>query len=258
MYQPAPYPAEAPMIDQQPSKRSRLPLILFGARSNPDRTGWTREERAVQSGPVPKSSYDVYLGPRIPYDRDASEDTWRAALMDLMVWRFEAAIAPVGGVVVPHWDHYDAKHQQQLAVATRYVVTPDGHGGIALLTTGSERTFPLERAKTSLALYRAPRGRLEEIQRVQAPHREANVLEELQAIAPTVTELVTAIMSITGDAPRRTFPAACEVAREAAAAGRSDRWIRTYLETYGYVNTAGTIGRWHPKRLAEALDGAHR
>ena len=70
---------------------------------------------------------------------------------------------------------------------------------------------------------------------------------------------MTAIMAITsGDAPRRTFSAACEVAREAAAVGRSDRWIRTYLETFGYVNKTGTTGRWHPKRLAEALDGAHR
>lgn len=258
MYQQTSYPAEAPVIYQLPSKRSRLPLVLFGARSNPDGTGWTREERAVQSGSVPNAAHDSYLGPWIPHARDASEDTWRAALMDLMVWRFEADIAPVVGVVVPHWDRYDAKHQQQLAVATRYVLTPDGHGGIALLTAGSERRFPLERAKTPLRLYRAPRGRLEEIQRVQAPHREASVLEELKAIAPTVPELVTAIMAITADAPGRTFAAACEVARVAAAAHRSDRWIRTYLETFGYVNAAGTVGRWHPKRLAEAFDGALR
>ena len=260
MYKAAPYPAEAPVLDSEPSRRSRLPLVLFGARSNPDGSGWTREERAVQAGHVPNASYDVYLGPHIRYDRDGSEDAWHAALTELMNWRFEAGMAGVGGVVVPHWDGYDAKHQQQLAVATRYVLTPDGHGGIALLTgAASERTFRLQRAASVLPLYRASGGRLEEIQRVQAPHREVNVLQDLQALAPTVSELVAAIMSITsGGDPKRTFAAACEVAREAAAAGRSDRWIRTYLETFGYVNKTGTAGRWHPKRLAEALDGAVR
>ncbi len=260
MYQTASYPAEAPVLDSEPSKRSRLPLVLFGARSNPDRnTGWTREERAVQVGPLPNASHHVYLGPQIPYDHDGSEDTWRAALKELMVWRFEAGIARLGGVVVPHWNRYDAMHQQQLAVATRYVLTPDERGGIALLTTDTGLTFRLKSTQTGLPLYRAPGGRLEEVQRAQAPHREPNVLEDLQALAPTVSELVTAIMSITsGEGPKRTFSAACAVARDAAAAGRSDRWIRTYLETFGYVNRVGTAGRWHPKRLAEALNGAVR
>lgn len=259
MYQTASYPAEAPVLDSEPSKRSRLPLVLFGARSNPDPTGWTREERAVQAGRVPNASHQVYLGPQIPYDHDGSDDTWHAALAELMVWRFEAGIFRLGGVVVPHWDHYDVKHQQQLAVAMRHVLTRDEHGSLALIAADSAGTFRLKRAETPLSIYRAPGGHLEEILRAPAPHSEANVLETLQALAPTANQLMTAVLSILAiDRPRRGFAAACEVARDASATGRSGRWIRTYLETFGYVNRAGTAGRWHPKRLAEALNGAVR
>jgi len=258
MIQIASYPTEAPVLDPEPSKRSRLPVVLFGVRSNPDRTGWTREERAVQASRVPNRSHELYLGPQIPYDHDGSDDAWRGALTALTVWRFAAGIAGIGGVIVPHWNRYDAKHQQQLAVATRYVLTPDEHG-LALLTDLPHATLRLKRAETALPIYRAPGGRLEEIQRVQTPHREVNVVDALLALAPTVSELWAAIMSITGsDGPTRNFTAASRVARDASAAGRSDRWIRTYLETFGYVNRAGTTGRWHPKRLAEALDGAVR
>jgi len=259
MYQTATYPAEAPVLDSEPSKRSRLPLVLFGARSNPDNTGWTREERAVQAGRVPNASHQVYLGPQIPYDHDGSDDSWREALAELMVWRFEAGIVRLGGVVVPHWDRYDVKHQQQLAVAMRYVLTPDEHSSPALIAADSAGKFRLKRAETPLPIYRAPGGRLEEVRRAPAPHSEANVLEALQALTPTANQLMTAVLSILAiDRPTRGFPAACEVARAASATGRSGRWIRTYLETFGYVNRAGTAGRWHPARLAEALNGAVR
>lgn len=259
MYKTASYPAEAPVLESDPSKRSRLPLVLFGARSNPDNTGWTREERAVQAGRMPNASHQVYLGPQISYDHDGSDDSWREAMAALMAWRFEAGIVRLGGVVVPHWDHYDVKHQQQLAVAVRHVLTRDEHSSFALIAADPAGTFRLKRAESPLPIYRAPSGRLEEILRAPAPHTEANVLEDLQALAPTTGQLVTAVMSnIAIDRPKRGFAAACEVARDASVAGRSGRWIRTYLETFGYVNRAGTAGCWHPARLAEALNGAVR
>jgi hypothetical protein len=259
MYQTATYPAEAPVLDSEPSKRSRLPLVLFGARSNPDNTGWTREERAVQAGRVPNASHQAYLGPHVPYDHAGSDESWRAALADLMIWRFEAGIVRLGGVVVPHWGHYDVKHQQQLAAVVRHVLTREEHSGVAQIAADSAGTFRFKRAEMPLPIYRARAGRLEEILRPPAPHSEANVLEELQAFAPTTGQLITALMSnIAVDRPTRGFAAACEVARDASARGRSGRWIRTYLETFGYVNRTGTAGRWHPARLAEALNGAVR
>lgn len=259
MYQTATYPAEAPVLESEPSKRSRLPLVLFGARSNPDNTGWTREERAVQAGRVPNASHQVYLGPQIPYDPVGSDESWPTALADLMAWRFEAGIVRLGGVVVPQWDDYTVRQRQQLAVATRYVLTPDEPSSRALIAPNPEGTFHLSRAEAPLPIYRAQGGQLLAIQRVSIPHSEANVLEALQDVAPGASELMAHVLSmIAVDRPRREFSAAGEVARAASATGRSGRWIRTYLETFGYVNRAGTVGRWHPARLAEALNGAVR
>jgi hypothetical protein len=258
MYQAVSYPAEAPVLETEPSKRSRVPLILFGARSNPDHTGWTREERAVQTGRVPNASHQVYLGPRIPYDRAGSDESWPAALADLMAWRFEAGIFRLGGVVVPQWDDYTVKQRQHLAVAMRYVLTPDGPSR-ALIAPSPEGTFHLRRAETPLPIYRAEGGRLLVVQRVSTPHSEANVLEVLQDVAPSASELMAHVLSVIAvDGPKRAFSAACAAAKAASAAGRSGRWMRTYLETFGYVNRAGTAGRWHAARLAEALNGAVR
>ena len=216
MYQTATYPSEAPVLDSKPSKRSRLPLVLFGARSNPDNTGWTREERAVQASRVPNASHQVYLGPQVPYDHAGSDESWRAALADLMIWRFEAGIVRLGGVVIPHWGQYDVKHQQQLAVAVRHVLTRDEHSSFALIATEPAGTFRLKRAESPLPIYRAPGGRLQEILRPPTPHSEANVLEDLQALVPTTARLITAVMSnIAIDRPTRGFAAACEVARAA-------------------------------------------
>jgi len=178
----------------------------------------------------------IDLGPHVPYDRDASEDAWRAALMTLMVWRFDAEIAPIGGVVVPQWDRYDEKHQQQVAVATRYVLRSDGHCGIAM-----ERTFPLERAKTPLALYRAPHGRLEEIQRVETSPRgecrggtagdRANRRTEVRRASPSRTRRVVVLLAPLRPRRPTTRPGWTSRSMSSTATVPAKRRVRPVIET---------------------------
>jgi hypothetical protein len=249
MYERVPYPAEAPVYDDAPSGRCRLPLILFGARSRADASGWTHEERAVARGlHLPGSDRDGYLGPLIPFDPRADSEAQRqAALRSLMMWRYEAVLVPVAGVVIPLWDSYDPLLQQQMAVAARYV-----------LTSRPESDQVLLRHDTALPLLRVDSGKLGPV-RPTSPRREENVVDDLQGLAPSREQLMYEVMArVTHQEPTRDFASACRVAVAARAQGRSNAWIRQYLETFGYRNAKGTAGRWQPARLDEAFVGAQR
>ena len=245
MRSPVTFPTQVP-VAVSTHKASRRPVLLFGQRGRPDKSGWTLEERAIQLPQLGVTRPSLYIGPHIELTLDADPETRGSAFAQLLTWVTLAPTNGIVGIVVPRWTDYDLATREmiQLISRTGFHGLKSPHGILEAPPEAALRIlYPSSLTKPALVDVPA-RGRI---------FNAATQLAELQADMTDDILYDVFKRAVGHEVTRRDVASAATTAAALRAQGHSNRHIRTYLETFGYENSKGVIGRWHDARLAEIL-----
>lgn len=242
MTRSTPIPQEGPALRIDPVRKdARRPLIVFGALGEPGADGLRPVER------VPLARGDVFLGPLLGRDGQSFEEQ----IAELMIWRAKAIVLRMAGIVVTQWNDLDLEQRDLVLQASRDILGASG----PRTHLGDEPPAELFR----LPVWGLAGAKLVEVKTYSSGYKPQSLREKLESMAPTAEAFSAGMMSIIDRTQStRDFDAACRVAADLHANGRSGVQISKYLTAYGYENSRRVPGAWHYARLTEALTAGTR
>lgn len=242
MTRSTPIPQEGPALRIDPVRKdARRPLIVFGALGEPGADGLRPVER------VPLARGDVFLGPLLGRDGQSFEEQ----IAELMIWRAKAIALRMAGIVVTQWNDLTPEQHDLVLQASRDILGASG----PRTRLGDAPVAEIFR----LPVWRLAGAALVEVTRYRSGSSPQRLRETLESMAPTAEAFSAGLMSlIDRTQSTRDFHAACRVAGDLQATGRSGVWIGKYLTAYGYENSRGVPGAWHYARRTEALTAGAR
>jgi hypothetical protein len=235
-------------------------MAIFGQRGDPVRGGWTSEELATQAR-LDTSYLNRYISVVIPFAEDMPEPEQLSAFRALVAWStLSGTPAEVTTICVPGWLDYQRPRTQDLillAAESKIDTAPvlDEEAGRRSIEPNDQ---PLD------VVYPVPGkpGQLTHVLRSGRVVTDRAALTALLSPSSDLSELTIAFGTALGGLgiPVRDYAAAEELTHRWRSGGSTDADIRRYLETFGFRNSHGNLGRWRdlPKarRGESKIEGA--